>query len=94
MRFKRKGYGRIYTDTEENIAKIREIIRAMDEDEYGYLPDELIAVDRGVDETVYNGKFYWFDLDELVARCRREGIACRVIVADDTRVCPHCGGMI
>lgn len=92
MRFKRKGYGRIYTDSEENIVKIREMIRTMDEYECDYLPDNLIAVYSGVNETVYNGKFYDFDLDELMERCQREGIPCRVIVAEE--ICPYCGGLL
>ena len=85
MRFKRKGYGRIFTSSEENIVKIREVIRAMDADEYDYLPDDLIAVYPGYDQVVYNGKFYDFDLDELVERCQREGIPCRAVVAEDMR---------
>ena len=83
MRFKRKGYGRIFTSSDENIVKIREIIRAMDADEYDYLPDNLIAVYPGYDEVEYNGKFYNFDLDELVARCTRQEIPCRVVVAEE-----------
>ncbi len=90
MRFNRKGYGRIYTDTEANAARIHDLIREADTDEYDYLPADLIAVDNCFDETVYNGKFYDFDLDALMARCEREGIPCRVIVRDERRVCPHC----
>jgi len=83
MRFKRKGYGRIYTDLKENITKIREIIRIMDEYEYDYLPGDLIAVYEGHDEPVYNGKFYDLDLDALLERCQRESIPCRVVVVED-----------
>ena len=81
--FTRKGYGRIFTDTEENIMKIKEIIKAMDSDEFGYLPDDLIAVYKGYDEVVYNGKFDSLDLDELTKRCEREGITCRAVVDDN-----------
>ena len=82
-RFKRKGSGRIFTDSEENIAKIREMIREIDEYEYDYLPDDLVAIHPGYDQAVYNGKFYNFDLDKLAERCLHEGIPCRVVVAEE-----------
>lgn len=94
MRFNRKDYGRIYTESEANVVRIRDMIRDINSDEYDYLPDDLIAVDKGFDETVYNGKFYDFDLDALAARCEQEGIPCRVVVNEIRRVCPHCGGAL
>jgi len=85
MRFTRKGYGRIYTDSEESIAKIREIIKEMDKDEYKELPHDLIAVYDGFDIPVYNGKFYDLDLSELMERCTQRAIPCRVVVAEEYR---------
>lgn len=40
-----KGYGRVYTlkTTAEAINRIEEIIKEMDEFEFGYLPDDLIT---------------------------------------------------
>ena len=93
MYFNRKGYGRIYTDSVKNIARIREIIREMDADEYDYLPDDLISVYDVIEEPVYTGKFCDLDLDELLERCQRDGIPCRVVVAEPYRACPHCGGV-
>ncbi len=83
MRFTRKGYGRIFTDSEVNIAKIKAIIEETNEDEYDYLPPELIAVDQGYDEVVYNGKFHDIDLYDLLNRCQNEDIPCRIVVAAD-----------
>ncbi len=94
MRFKRKGYGRIFTDSEVNVARIREMIREMDADEYTYLPDDLIAVDEGLNQFEYNGKFCDFDLDALKDRCDTEGIPCRVIVKDEYHICPQCGYLL
>jgi hypothetical protein len=82
VRFRRKGEGRIFTDSEEHVTAIREIIRAMDADEYDYLPADLVAVYGGYDEVVYNGKFCDLDLDELQEHCRLAGIPCRVVVAE------------
>jgi hypothetical protein len=79
-RFDYKGKGRIFTDSEENVSKIREIIRGIDEDEYEYyLPADLVAVYQGQIETVYTGKFDSFELSGLLERCRQEGIPCRVV---------------
>ncbi|MDR0905253.1 MAG: hypothetical protein LBN00_03610 [Oscillospiraceae bacterium] len=83
MFFKRKGYGRIYSDSDENIAKIHELIRAMDAFEFDYLPDALIAVYTGFDEPVYVGKFCALDLTELQKRCNSVGIPCRIVIAEE-----------
>lgn len=86
MNFERKGYGRIFVDKEENIARVKEIIKEMDEYEYGYLPDDLITVydttcykihsDGSIStaSTTYNHKFDSLDLGELMFRCWNEGI--------------------
>ena len=42
--FPRKGYGRIFVEKESDILVVKEIIRKMDEFEYDYLPEGLIAV--------------------------------------------------
>jgi hypothetical protein len=44
MKFPHKGYGRLFVESKEDIAKVKEIIREMDDWEYAYLPDDLIAV--------------------------------------------------
>src|SRR5574344_1162266 len=42
--FPRKEYGRIFVEKESDIPIVKEIIRKMDGFEYGYLPEDLIAV--------------------------------------------------
>lgn len=74
MKFGRKSYARIYTDKEENIEKIRTIIKRLDEFEFGYLPNDLIAVYDGKIELVYNHKFDDLDLKELMDTCWNAGI--------------------
>jgi hypothetical protein len=69
-----KHYARIYTDKPENIEKIKEIIKDMDEYEADYLPKDLIDVFTGHVEYVYNGKFYDIDMDALMTRCWQAGI--------------------
>ena len=86
--FPRKGYGRIFVEKEEDIAKVKEIIRQMDEFEYGYLPENLITVfkpnirtfpddnpeDHLLLEMEYTHKFDSLNLNELQFRCWASGI--------------------
>ena len=48
----RKGYARLYVDTEEDIERLRGLIKELDAFEFEYLPDDLIAT---FDEPVYAG---------------------------------------
>lgn len=69
--FPYKGYGRISVQTESDIQKVKDILQEMDDFEFGYLPDDLIAVSSlGL---VPVGKFDP-DLDELKKRCDAKGI--------------------
>ncbi len=86
--FPRKGYGRIFVEKEEDISKVREIIRKMDEFEYGYLPNDLIKVfgpnirrfpdhdpkDHLWLDMAYTHKFDSLNLNELQFRCWAAGI--------------------
>lgn len=86
--FPRKGYGRIFVEKEEDIAKVKEIIRNMDEFEYDYLPEKLITVfnpnirifptdnpkEHLVLDMEYTYKFDSLDLNELQFRCWAAGI--------------------
>ena len=86
--FPRKGYGRIFVEKEEDIGKVKEIIRKMDEFEYSYLPEKLITVfspniktfpaDNPKDhlwlDFEYTHKFDSLDLNELQFRCWAAGI--------------------
>ena len=86
--FPRKGYGRIFVEKEEDITKVREIIRKMDEFEYGYLSEDLIKVfdpniktfpaEKPKDHLwlslAYTHKFDSLNLNELQFRCWAAGI--------------------
>lgn len=87
--FPRKGYGNIFVEKEEDIPKVKEIIRKMDEYEYDYLPEGLIKVfepeirifNDPVEpkrylwlSTKYTHKFDSLNLNELQVRCWAAGI--------------------
>ena len=86
--FPRKGSGRIFVEKEEDIPKVKEIIRKMDEFEYGYLPKDLIKVfDPNIKtfpvenpkdhlwlDLAYTHKFDSLNLNELQFRCWAAGI--------------------
>lgn len=86
--FERKGYGRIFVEKEEDIDKVKDIIRMMDEFEYDYLPSKLITVFNPNNKTFpkenpkdhlwldmeYTHKFDSLNLNELQFRCWAEGI--------------------
>ncbi len=71
----KKGYGRIYTDKKENVERVKEIIKSIDEDEYeGYFPEDLVAPFSEYPTTVYTHKFNDIDMNVLTALCWKEGI--------------------
>ena len=86
--FPRKAYGRIFVEKEEDIDKVKEIIRKMDEFEYGYLTNDLITVfspnirrfpdhdpkDHLWLDMAYTHKFDSLNLNELQFRCWAAGI--------------------
>lgn len=87
--FPRKEYGCIFVEKEEDIPKVKEIIRRMDEFEYEYLPEKLIKVfkpdictfnnpiepkDHLKLKLEYTHKFDSLDLNELQIRCWSAGI--------------------
>lgn len=67
--FTRKGYGRIYVELEEDIAKVDEIIKTMDAFEWEYLPKKMIAVFTEYPKVIYTHKFDSLDLNALTAIC-------------------------
>lgn len=72
--FPYKGFGRIIVGSEADKQRVSEILREIDDFEFGYMPKDMIAVE-GIDSThlVYVGKFEP-DLDELDKRLKAEGI--------------------
>jgi predicted RNA-binding protein with EMAP domain len=71
-----KGYGRIYVEKKEDIQKVKDIIKQMDEFEYGYLPKDLITVFEGKKEMTYTHKFADLDINDLIIKCWNQGIKC------------------
>lgn len=75
MTFDRKGYGRIFVQKEEDIQKVKEIIKEMNDFEYDYLPVDLIAVFSPENmEAVYTHKFDDLDTNELTRKCWERGV--------------------
>lgn len=72
--FTRKGYGRIYVENESDIQSVKDAIKEMDECEFDYLPDGLIAPFSEYPNVVYTGKFDDLNLDLLTAKCWTNGI--------------------
>ena len=77
MQFPHKGYGRIFVENEDDIQKLKEIIKEMDKFEYGYLPDDLITVfcDENMKST-YTYKFSDMNMTEVMYRAWSKGIKC------------------
>lgn len=76
-----KGYGRIYVENVEDIPKVKDIIKEMDEYEFRYMPQDLIAPFRSYPAVVYTHKFNDLDMDALTATCWDRGIRIWVFCA-------------
>ena len=69
-----KNYGAIYVNDPKDIEKVKEVIKGMDEFEYGYLPSELIKPFAEYPAVCYTHKFSDLDMDDLTAKCWAKGI--------------------
>jgi hypothetical protein len=85
MTFGRKSYGRFFVEKEEDIIRVKEIMREIDEYEVdNYLPSDLITVFKeGAVESVYTHKFDSMDMSKVLVECWRRGIKCFMI---DTKI--------
>ena len=83
MKFPHKGYGRIYVDKQEDIQSVKDIIKEMDEFEYEYLPDDLIAVFEAKIVTTYTHKFDDLDISAFMEKCWQQGIKMFCITSSD-----------
>lgn len=83
--FSRKTHARIFTNSPENVEKIKSIMKEMDEFEYDYFPEDLITYSKPFmakigDKNYYKipltyvGKFDEMDMNELSIRCMMENI--------------------
>jgi hypothetical protein len=80
MQFTHKGYGRIFVEKEEDIAKLHTLIKNMDEYEYGYLPQDLITVYNPEKyRSVYVHKFSDLDMGKVLKEAWRQDIHCFVV---------------
>ena len=70
----RKSYGAIYVNNTEDVTKVKEVIKKMDEFEYEYLPEELIKPFSEYPSVSYTHKFCDLDMDKLTAICWSKGI--------------------
>lgn len=77
--FNRKGYGRIYVESEDQIQAVREAIRQMDEFEFSYLPSNLVTTFSEYPEVVYTHKFDSLDLDHLAAKLWMQGVKTLIV---------------
>jgi hypothetical protein len=71
--FVKKSYGRIFVRSTDEIERVSQIIKQLDEFEWGYLPDHFIAVWPGKIEVTYGHKFE-IDIDQLTEACWNAGI--------------------
>ena len=82
MNLTHKGYARIYCENKIYIPQVKAIIKGIDEFEYTYLPDDLIAPFSEYPELVYTHKFSDIDMNALTAICWSRGI--RIWVLDNS----------
>ena len=77
----RKGYARIYTETADDVDKVKNIINKLDAFEYEYLPQQLIAPFSTYPNLTYTHKFDGIDMNKLSAECWKQGI--KILVIDN-----------
>ena len=90
MIFFRKGYGRIFVEKEEDIEKVEDIMRSIDEYEFNnYYPtgdyfggnkERLVTVFSQENfKSIYVGKFDDMCMTEVLKRAWEQGIHCFVV---------------
>lgn len=87
MKFSRKGYGRIFVEKEEDIEKVENIIKEIDEYEFKYYyptgnylggdNKRLVTVySKENYESIYVGKFDDMDISQVLNKAWEQGIHC------------------
>lgn len=88
MKFEYKEYGRIFVGKEEDIQKVKDKIKEIDDYEYGYMPTDLIIVWNGcLDDLTNVLKFDELDIDNLCEQLQGEGIRCAWVKGVDSMWC-------
>jgi hypothetical protein len=70
----RKGFARIFVENPNDIDGVKNVIKEIDESEYGYLPEKLIAPFSEYPNLCYTHKFDAIDMNILTAECWHRGI--------------------
>jgi hypothetical protein len=76
-RFKQRGKGRIFVQCEEDIKKVKQTIHEIDQEEYYYMPEELVAVYVDTLENpleLIDLRKFELDINELTRTCIEKGI--------------------
>ena len=77
MKFPHKGYGMIFVEKEEDIPKLKKIIKEIDDFEYSYLPEKLITVfSEDNMKAEYTHKFSDLNMTEVMYQAWSKGIKC------------------
>ena len=90
MKFSRKGYGRIFVEKEEDVEKVENIIKEIDEHEFEwYYPtgeymggnnERLVtAYSKENYKSIYVGKFDDMDISQVLNKAWEQGIHCFVV---------------
>lgn len=90
MKFSHKGYGRIFVEKESDVQKIEDIIKEIDEYEFGYYPTgDHYGADRGKRlatvfseenyHSIYVHKFDDMDMGKLMKKAWEQGVHCFVV---------------
>jgi len=90
MKFERKGYGRIFVEKEEDISKVEDIIREIDESEFKwYYPtgeylggkNERLVTTFSEENfhSIYIGKFDDMNMTKVLKKAWDQGIHCFVV---------------
>ena len=69
-----KGYGRIYCETSDDVAKVEAVIKELDEYEFDYMPPGMVAPFADYPRVIYTHKFSDMDMQASTAICWQRGI--------------------
>lgn len=70
----RKGYARIYVANPQDVPRVESLIKELDEFEFDYLPDGMVAPFSEYPKLVYTGKFDGLCMSRLTAECWKRGM--------------------
>jgi hypothetical protein len=81
----RKTYGRIFVPTEEHVARVLEIMKAIDENEFTvYMPEKLVVAFSPEESLIFLHKFE-MDKNAILFKCWSEGIPVWIVDGQQPR---------